>query len=163
MVNRFLILILVFTLASCAGTKKKTNVNENDIESDFKDGLSLQLNGDSDSGQAGGLKTIYFDYNSAQITRDSKFELDNNVVILNMNPSIAIQVEGHTDERGGAQFNLSLGEKRAKSVRDYLSAKGIASSRLTIISLGKERPVSYGHDDSSWSKNRRANFVITTK
>lgn len=163
MINRFLIITFVVLLSSCAGTKKKSNSDVSDMGVDTKDGLSLQLNGDSDSGQAGGLKTIYFDYNSAQITRDSRFELEKNVEILNANSSVTIQLEGHTDERGGTQFNLSLGEKRAKSVKDFLSARGIAFSRLGIISLGKERPVSYGHDESSWSKNRRVNFVITSK
>ena len=82
---------------------------------------------------------------------------------LKTNASVKVQVEGHCDERGSVQFNLALGEKRAKSVRDYLVAQGVASGRVTIISLGKEKPVSFGHDEESWSKNRRGNFVVTGK
>jgi len=76
--------------------------------------------------------------------------LDKNAEILNANSTVSVQLEGHTDERGSVQFNLSLGEKRAKTVMDYLIAKGIASSRLSVVSLGKERPLEYGHDESSW-------------
>lgn len=164
MMKQLLICSMVLVLASCAGTKKKTSTSdENNIDTVANDGISLQLNGDSDSGKAGGLKTIYFDYSSSQLTKDSQNDLDKNAEILNANSAVLVQVEGHTDERGSVQFNLSLGEKRAKTIKDYLLGKGISSSRISIISIGKERPVEYGHDESSWSKNRRANFVITGK
>ena len=82
---------------------------------------------------------------------------------LKANAALKIQVEGHSDERGGVQFNLALGEKRAKTVREYLVAQGVSEGRISIISFGKERPVAFGHDETAWSKNRRANFLVTTK
>ncbi|RPJ72183.1 MAG: peptidoglycan-associated lipoprotein, partial [Alphaproteobacteria bacterium] len=94
---------------------------------------------------------------------ETKDALNNNAQFLKTNPAVKVQVEGHCDERGGVQFNLALGEKRAKSVREYLTAQGVEAGRLSIISLGKEKPVSFGHDEESWSKNRRANFAVTSK
>ena len=68
--------------------------------------------------------------------------------------------EGHCDERGTKSYNLALGEKRANAARDYLVSLGVASSRITVVSYGKERPFDSGHDDRAWAKNRRAHFVI---
>ena len=74
-----------------------------------------------------------------------------------------MQIEGHADERGGIQYNLALGEKRAKAVREYLVALGVAQKRIGVVSYGKEKPVAFGHDEGAWEKNRRANFVVTAK
>ena len=161
----------VLTFSSCASNKKKsteglstdTSSDSGKIEEVQGSGMSLDLNGDSDSNKAGALKTVYFDFNSAGLSSETKDALNNNAQFLKSNASVKVQVEGHTDERGGVQFNLSLGEKRAKTVRDYLVAQGIEGSRVATISLGKEKPVSFGHDEESWSKNRRANFVVTAK
>lgn len=164
------ILAATLTLTSCASNKKKTDGGDNvNVDSTTLDnannagGVSLELNGDSDSNRAGSLQTVYFDYASAAITGATRDTLNTNAEFLKKNASVKVQVEGHCDERGSVQYNLALGEKRAKSVRDYLASQGIASSRLSIISLGKEKPVSFGHDEESWSKNRRGNFVVTEK
>ena len=165
----FTILAAVLTLSSCANMKKKPTdgVGDNSeaakVDNGKGNGMSLELNGDSDSNKAGALKTVYFDFNSAGLSNDTKETLNGNAQFLKSNPSVKIQVEGHSDERGGVQFNLALGEKRAKGVREYLIGQGVEANRLTIISLGKEKPVSFGHDEESWSKNRRANFVVTSK
>lgn len=126
-------------------------------------GPILELNGDSDSGKAGALQTVYFEFNSAQLTDQTKNTLKDNAEFLKKSETIEVQVEGHADERGSVQYNLALGEKRAKSVKTYLMGLGVKVKRMTTISYGKERPLTFGHDESSWSKNRRANFVITTK
>ena len=164
------ILAASLTLTSCASKKTKstegvdglgdqTSMSENGNNS----GMALELNGDSDSNKAGALKTVYFGYNSSAIEGETKSALDANAEFLKKNTAVKIQAEGHCDERGSVQFNLALGEKRAKSVRDYLVGLGVASNRITVISLGKEKPVSFGHDEESWSKNRRANFLVTEK
>ncbi len=166
-----LLTILASTLAltSCATQKKKTDgvtdssTDSGKMENGKNNGMSLELNGDSDTNKAGALKTVYFDFNSAGLSGDTKETLNNNATYLKSNPTVKVQVEGHTDERGGVQFNLALGEKRAKGVREYLIGQGVEGSRITTISLGKEKPVSFGHDEESWSKNRRANFVVTGK
>jgi len=161
---------LALTLAACgSNTKKPTTSNETisntktEVDNGKNNGLNLELNGDSDSNKAGGLVTVYFDFNSASLRSDTKEALDKNVAFLKTNSSVKVQVEGHCDERGSVQFNLALGEKRAKSVREYLTSQGIEAGRVTTISFGKERPVTFGHDEEAWSKNRRANFVIVGK
>jgi peptidoglycan-associated lipoprotein len=159
------------TLSSCANMKKKgtegsgAEGTSTDITKDNgkNGGVSLELNGDSDTNKAGALKTVYFDFNSAALSQDTKDALNNNAEFMKKNTSVKIQVEGHCDERGGVQFNLALGERRAKGVREYLIGQGVEASRVTTISLGKEKPVAFGHDEESWSKNRRANFVVTGK
>jgi peptidoglycan-associated lipoprotein len=153
-------------LSSCATSKKKAEVGvdaDTTLDNGKNNGMSLELNGDSDSNKAGALKSVYFDFNSAGLSSSTKEDLNNNAQYLKSNASIKIQVEGHADERGGVQFNLALGEKRAKSVREYLTGQGIEGGRISIISFGKEKPLSFGHDEESWSKNRRANFAITAK
>ena len=163
------ILAATLTLSSCASNKKKTdgvdntNVDTTSLDNGNNTGMALELNGDSDSNRAGALKTVYFDYSSAAITGSTRDTLNTNAEYLKTNASVRVQVEGHCDERGSVQFNLALGEKRAKSVRDYLVSQGVAANRIAVISLGKEKPVSFGHDEESWSKNRRGNFVVTEK
>lgn len=163
------ILAATLTLSSCASNKKKTdgvdntNVDTTSLDNGNNTGMALELNGDSDSNRAGALKTVYFDYSSAAITGSTRDTLNTNAEYLKTNASVRVQVEGHCDERGSVQFNLALGEKRAKSVRDYLISQGVASNRIAVISLGKEKPVSFGHDEESWSQNRRGNFVVTEK
>ncbi|HLT21994.1 MAG TPA: peptidoglycan-associated lipoprotein Pal [Bacteriovoracaceae bacterium] len=159
------ILLVSFFAVGCA-SKKPAQSPDSAAATDFdasNSGLSLELNGDSDSSTAGGLVTVYFAFNSSQLSSSTLEQLRNNVEFLTNNASVDIQIEGHADERGGIQYNLALGEKRAKTVRDYLVANGISSNRISVISYGKERPVAEGNDESSWSKNRRANFVITAK
>lgn len=127
------------------------------------EGMNFELNADSDSDKAGMLKTVYYPFNSSQLTMATREMLDANAEFLKSNTALEIQIEGHCDERGGIQYNLALGEKRAKAAKDYLVALGVEERRISTISFGKERPLSFGHDEMSWSKNRRANFVITAK
>jgi peptidoglycan-associated lipoprotein len=157
-----------FSLAitGCGTPKKKTAGDAAVAGTDTNlgaDGLALELNGDSDSNKAGALQTVYFDFNSAGLSSSTRSALDNNAKYLKANTSVEVQVEGHADERGGVQYNLALGERRAKAVRDYLVSMGVASKRISTISFGKERPISFGHDETSWSRNRRGNFVVTAK
>lgn len=126
-------------------------------------GMTLELNGDSDSNKAGGLQTVFFAFDSSSLDSAAKSTMQTNADFLKANAKVDIQVEGHCDERGGRQYNLALGERRAKAIRDYLVALGVESKRVSTISYGNERPVSEGHDESGWSKNRRANFVVTAK
>jgi peptidoglycan-associated lipoprotein len=159
----FSTLLVAFLAVGCS-SKKPKNAQDGASGSDgANSGLTLELNGDSDSSTAGGLKTVYFDFNSSALGSNTKSTLKSNADFLKANRSVDIQVEGHCDERGGRQYNLALGERRAKAVRDYLVAMGVESKRISTISYGNERPVAEGHDESAWSKNRRANFVVTAK
>ena len=79
---------------------------------------------------------------------------------MKKNSALKVRIEGHCDERGSDEYNLALGERRAKAAMNYLVTLGIADKRLSVISYGKEKPVDPGHDEAAWAKNRRAEFVI---
>ncbi len=115
--------------------------------------------GGSDSGRIEGLATVYFEYDKASLSNDTRNTLKSNADWIKRNPNFTVQIEGHTDERGSVEYNLSLGERRAKSVKEFLVAQGIDAKRLTIISYGEEKPLQQGSDESAWGRNRRANFV----
>jgi peptidoglycan-associated lipoprotein len=109
------------------------------------------------------LKDVFFDYDKAAIKDDQKVAITENVAWLKANGSAKVTLEGHCDERGTAEYNLGLGERRAKAVKDYLIAAGIPADRVSTISYGKERPFVLGHDESAWKWNRRGHFVVTGK
>jgi peptidoglycan-associated lipoprotein len=105
------------------------------------------------------LKDVFFNYDKSAVREDQKTALNDNVGWLKTNSRAKILVEGHCDERGTADYNLALGDRRAKAVKDYLVAAGIPADRVSTISYGKERPFVLGHDESAWKWNRRAHFV----
>ncbi len=107
------------------------------------------------------LKDVFFDFDKANIRDDQKAALNDNVAWLKSNTRAKAAIEGHCDERGTAEYNLGLGERRAKAVKDYLVAAGIGADRIATISYGKERPFVLGHDESAWKWNRRGHFSIT--
>jgi peptidoglycan-associated lipoprotein len=105
--------------------------------------------------------TVHFEYDQSDLRPDDRAILDAKVPILQANPSVAIRVGGHTDERGSDEYNLALGQRRAAAAKAYLVQHGIAASRIETISYGEERPVAQGADESAWAQNRRAEFEIT--
>ena len=108
-------------------------------------------------------QTVYFGFDEYTLTPEAQQQLQALADHLKAAPNAVVQVEGHCDERGSIEYNLALGERRAKAVRDYLVALGVESKRISTISYGSERPKVEGHDEAAWSQNRRANFVITAK
>lgn len=108
---------------------------------------------------AAGLEDAFFDFDAAEIRNDAKDALTNNGRYLQSHSSSNIVIEGHCDERGSVEYNLALGERRARAAKDFLVSYGIPATRLTTISYGKERPFDDGHDESAWAKNRRAHFI----
>ena len=106
------------------------------------------------------LKDVFFDYDKAVVRDDQKAALTENASWLKANPGAKVLLEGHCDERGTAEYNLALGERRAKAVKDYLVGAGIAADRVSTISYGEERPFVLGHDESAWKWNRRGHFVL---
>ena len=109
------------------------------------------------------LKPVYFELDSSDLSAANQKALDDNAALLKRYPSWAVTVEGHCDERGTAEYNLALGERRAIAARAYLVSLGIAADRLRTVSYGKEFPFDPGHDETAFAKNRRAHFVITSK
>jgi peptidoglycan-associated lipoprotein len=109
------------------------------------------------------LKPVFFELDSSDLNSAGQKALDENAVLLKKYSSWTITVEGHCDERGTAEYNLALGERRAITARAYLVSLGIPADRLRTVSYGKEFPFDPGHDESAFAKNRRAHFVITAK
>lgn len=113
----------------------------------------------SDSGRIDGLRSINFGYDQATLTEEAKGILAANAQWLNGKSNVNLQIEGHCDSRGSIEYNLSLGERRAQAVKNYMVGLGVSASRLTIISYGEEKPLDTAESESAWAKNRRANFV----
>lgn len=153
---------LLLTGCSSTPTSDAGKVSDSLVD-DNSQAQALELNGSSDENTAGPLKTVFFAFDSSRLSSAAKSTLEQNAMWLKAVAAVDVQIEGHCDERGGQQYNLALGERRAKAVKSYLEALGVKTSRISVISYGKEKPTAYGHDEESWAKNRRANFVITAK
>ncbi len=107
------------------------------------------------------IAPVYFDYDSDGLSEETRAALDAKIPVLNANPSVRLRIAGHADERGSDEHNLALGQRRAAAAKRYLTQRGIADSRIEIISFGEERPAMEGSDESAWSQNRRDEFEIT--
>jgi len=106
------------------------------------------------------LKDIHFDFDKYDIRPGDSKTLDGNAGWLKSNPNHLVLIEGHCDERGTNEYNLALGERRAKSTMNYLVSQGVQASRITIISYGEERPVCSQKTEECWAQNRRAHFLV---
>lgn len=109
------------------------------------------------------VQMIHFDYDKYFVREDAKPILEANAAYMKKWSSVKILIEGHCDERGTEEYNLALGEKRAKSAFDYLVSLGISASRIKTISYGKSQPADTGHNEIAWQKNRRDQFTIIEK
>ncbi len=113
------------------------------------------------TGESTPLQDVFFDFDMSVLRDDAKAALNHNVTWLKAHPDTKVIVEGHCDARGTNEYNLALGERRAKAVRDYLMTANVDPGRISIISYGEERPFVPNHDESSWKWNRRGHFVVT--
>ena len=104
--------------------------------------------------------SVYFGFDSSELTSKAQAILDRQAAFLNVNPTMVVIIEGHADERGTREYNLALGDRRAVAVRDYLLAKGLNAARVRTVSYGKERPAVSGSNEGSWECNRRAATVL---
>jgi peptidoglycan-associated lipoprotein len=128
------------------------------LSEDSVAGRSLdELNRDSP------LRPAFFPLDSSDLDATGRSVVTSNVEVLKKYPQWVVTIEGHCDERGTAEYNLALGERRASAVKTYMVSLGIAPDRLRTVSYGKEFPFDQGHSDDAWYKNRRAHFVITAK
>ena len=109
------------------------------------------------------LRPLFFELDKSDVSVDGQRVLQENAAIMKKYPSWQITIEGHCDERGTAEYNLALGERRALAAKNYLVSLGIPADKVKTVSYGKEFPFEPGHDEAAWSKNRRAHFVITAK
>jgi peptidoglycan-associated lipoprotein len=104
---------------------------------------------------------VYFEYDQSSLSDETREKLSRNADLLKSQLRLSITIEGHADERGTAEYNLALGERRANAVRDYLASLGVGGERMRTLSYGYERPVCTEHEESCWSRNRRAHMIIT--
>jgi peptidoglycan-associated lipoprotein len=104
-------------------------------------------------------RSVYFDFDSYTVRDDGKAVVENHSAYLTKNKQRKVLIQGNTDERGGTEYNLALGQKRAEAVRKAMAALGVSDSQMEAVSLGKEKPKATGHDEAAWAENRRADIV----
>lgn len=129
--------------------------------SDTDDGGLVSDPGDVERLPVIDFERIHFDTDKWSVREDARDILKRNAELLAANPGVRIMVEGHCDERNTVEYNLALGERRASSTQKYLVKLGVDPARITTISYGEERPMSFGHDENAWWQNRRAEVMVT--
>ncbi|HEY7925057.1 MAG TPA: peptidoglycan-associated lipoprotein Pal [Vicinamibacteria bacterium] len=112
------------------------------------------------TGEGGPLADIHFELDSAALSDEARSTLEKHALWLQGQRGARVTIEGHCDERGTVEYNLALGEQRARATRDYLVSLGVGQDRLRVVSFGKERPLATGGDESSFAQNRRAHFAV---
>ncbi len=130
---------------------------ETSVRSESLDVASMSL---AELNRMAPLENIRFDYDSAELSAEARAILTRNAEWLRRFPTVEVQIEGHCDDRGTVEYNLALGEARARSVKDFLTRLDISPGRLRTISFGKEAPLDPGQNEAAWRKNRRAHFVV---
>lgn len=163
------IVVMLFLIIGCAGSKKTT---EEPVDSQIFEQLEPPKEEASQPVQKAAVETakpekiplrfetVYFDFDRSDLHSESARTLQQNAQVMKEYPDVKITIEGHCDERGTVEYNLALGDRRAMTAKQYLVDLGIAPSRITIISYGKERPVDPQRSEEAYAKNRRAAFVI---
>ena len=153
--------------ASSEGQQKANNIsstgqqNNNDQNAGLKNSEKQNMATSSEMRNAkGGLEDIHFDYDKSNIRQDDRKILSRNAAYLSKNKNVKIVIEGNCDERGTAEYNMALGERRADEAKKYLVNLGINGKRITTISYGSEKPLDPGHDEDAWAKNRRDHFAV---
>jgi peptidoglycan-associated lipoprotein len=111
------------------------------------------------TGTLPGGRVVYFDFDSSELKPEGQALVDAWAAYLSANSGVKVRLEGHADERGTREYNVALGERRANTVQQALTASGVGASQITVSSFGEERPVAVGHDDAAWSQNRRVEIV----
>ena len=121
--------------------------------------VSIDASAQNAAGPVGVARVIYFDYDSYTVRADFQALIDGNARFLKANPQRRVSIEGHTDERGGREYNLALGQKRSEAVRRALGLLGVNDSQIEAVSFGKEKPSTQGSGESAWAQNRRAEIT----
>lgn len=157
-------LILVTSLSGCSTVRKIFGADGVSDSGLTEEDLALQRqkrfgSGNIPTAEGEGLfRDVHFGFDSTELGDDAQQNIDYNIQIMERNPSLDVQLEGHCDERGTAEYNLSLGSRRGEAVRDVLVAAGVNPSRLRVISYGEEVPINPGHTEEAWARNRRVHF-----
>lgn len=176
----FIVLSVVVSLSGCdiAPLKKrgdkgnddatKTQAEDNkystpteDSTEQFKAGSTLEVSSLNDPNSPLSQRVLYFDLDSSQIKDEDREIITTHAEFLAAHSEITVVLEGHADERGSREYNIALGEKRAKVVKQLMTLQGVAEAQIQVISFGEERPVALGHDTSAWNLNRRVEILYT--
>lgn len=174
----FIVLSVVVALSGCdiAPLKKKgesddaakTQVEDNkysatteDSTEKFNAGSTLEVSSLNDPNSPLSQRVLYFDLDSSQIKDEDREIITTHAEFLAAHSEITVVLEGHADERGSREYNIALGEKRAKVVKQLMTLQGVTDAQIQVISFGEERPVALGHDSSAWNLNRRVEILYT--
>lgn len=176
----FIILTVVAALAGCGlgplkkrGEQADTETPDKQVEDNqystpsdeevnkFVSGDTLEVSSLNDPNSPLSQRVMYFDLDSSQIKDADREIITVHAEFLAAHPEITVVLEGHADERGSREYNVALGEKRAKAVKQLMTLQGVAEKQIQVISFGEERPVALGHDSSAWSLNRRVEILYT--
>jgi peptidoglycan-associated lipoprotein len=143
--------------SAASSTAADTNAAPSPVPTAAQSSVATVVGGNAGSqGVApAGVNVVYFDYDSFTLLPEARAVLERNAAHLQANKQFKVQLEGHTDERGGREYNLALGQKRAETVRRALTLLGVSDSQLEAVSFGKEKPAAQGADEASFAKNRR--------
>ncbi|MBI4727310.1 peptidoglycan-associated lipoprotein Pal [candidate division TA06 bacterium] len=167
MKNQFTIIFLFLTLMMIFGCAKKQTVKQEEPVKQPEAAVPAPVAPPPAEAQPAApkieFKTVYFAFDSYSLNDAGKALLNQAGGLLRSYPDISLRLEGHCDERGTAEYNLALGEKRANAVREYLENLGVSRSRLSTVSFGKEKPAATGNDEASWARNRRVEIVPLAK
>ena len=160
--------VAALAVVGCATTETSSSAGSSGTGSEFRDdplgsedsrGVTGSDVGESALGSVSALAPVYFEYDRFEIREDAKSALASNAKAIQENSGWGvITIEGHCDERGSEEYNIALGELRARAVKKYLSDLGVSSGRLDVVSFGEAKPAVMGHDESAWRYNRRSEF-----
>jgi len=176
-------LLVILMVAACGGSKRPPVVATNsgtasgsssrnpapppeivsegpDVQAVDAGGLGQEALSD-ESGEGGPLADIHFEYDQSALTDEARATLEKHASWIQAHAGLRISIEGHCDDRGTVEYNLALGEQRARAAYDYLATLGVPKTRLNTVSYGKERPVDNGTSEAAWAKNRRAHFAVS--
>ena len=153
-------IVVVFALTIFTGcAEKKAVVSEGTAQEEAAPAQSAKVEPAATAETA--VKDIFFDFDKSNIRPDAREILNGDADFLLKNGNSKVVIEGHCDERGTAEYNMALGQRRAEETKKYLVNLGIKEPRIKTISYGEERPFDPGHNEDAWAKNRRAHFVVT--
>jgi peptidoglycan-associated lipoprotein len=185
LVHRALVLLVLVLLVACGGKKRPPAVVTDPgahpratatpepepgqpvdagpdiraVGSDAPSGEDFSVTGPD--GEGGPLEDVHFAYDAATLDDAARATLEKHALWLQNHRAAKITIEGHCDERGTVDYNLALGDKRARVAHEYLVSLGVAADRMRTVSLGKERPLDPGSNEQAWARNRRAHFVVS--
>jgi len=171
--NKWLSIVLLASMfgimAGCSSTTKEDTTAQPETSSantDTTSGADVGSTGNATemaNGQADALskRVIYFEFDSSDVTSEARDIISAHAQNLSQNSRLSLVLEGHADERGTREYNIALGERRAKAVKQLLVVQGVQASQIQVISFGEERPAAVGHDESAWSLNRRVELLYS--